>query len=121
MKKSIIDNKIEEHQLKVKSMSAADIYRQGQEYMKSVHTSITPNLVEQTKTDLQRNYSELKNAPKPQYRDYLQEQKLKKELQYKSTGNLKIRENPEIHELEGLIERKKENKMIKLEKAKLIA
>jgi hypothetical protein len=46
---------------------------------------------------------------------------LKKELQYKSTGNLKIRENPEIQELEGLIERKKENKMIKLEKAKLIA
>ena len=102
-------------------MSAADIYRQGQEYMKSVHKSITPNLVEQTKTELQRNYSQLKNAPKPQYRDYLQEQKLKKELQYKSTGNLKIRENPEIQELEGLIERKKENKMIKLEKAKLIA
>lgn len=30
MKKSIIDEKIEENRLKIKSMSAADIYKQGQ-------------------------------------------------------------------------------------------
>ena len=34
IRKSIIDEKLEDNRLKVKSMSAADIYKQGQAYMK---------------------------------------------------------------------------------------
>ena len=94
MRKSIIDEKLEDHRLKVKSMSAADIYKQGQAYMISIHASISPVLIEHSKVELENNFKSIKNGNKFQYRDYLQENKMRKELLYKSTGKLNTRENP---------------------------
>ncbi len=39
--------------------------------MKTIHASITPVLVEQSKVELQNNYKSIRDGSKTQYKNYL--------------------------------------------------